>query len=95
MPQGERTPNEEAEFARMLKDINLLYLGASVLIMMDRKCAHTPQSLSVCAHHLHSAVASSLPLVASSLGPRNRARSCVPCPQIWADSGRSTRRGYP
>lgn len=38
MPQGERTLEEEEEFLRMLKDINLLYLGCSVLIIVDRAC---------------------------------------------------------
>ena len=36
MPQGkERTPPEVADFQRMLKQINFLYLGARVLILLD------------------------------------------------------------
>ena len=36
MPQRERLPHEHLEFSRMLPNINLLYLGCSVLILMDR-----------------------------------------------------------
>jgi len=35
MPQGERTDEEKAAFGRMLGNINLLFLGASVLILLD------------------------------------------------------------
>ena len=35
MPQGERTEKEKAEFDMMLPNINLLYLGATVLVLMD------------------------------------------------------------
>ena len=35
MPQGERTDAEKAEFDMMLPNINLLYLGATVLVLMD------------------------------------------------------------
>ena len=36
MPQGRKLPHEQLEFKRMLPNINLLYLGCSVLILMDR-----------------------------------------------------------
>ena len=36
MPQGERTEQEQIEFLAMLKEINLLFLASSVLIIMDR-----------------------------------------------------------
>jgi hypothetical protein len=36
LPQGERTPTEKAEFSLMLPNIDLLFIGASVLIMLDR-----------------------------------------------------------
>lgn len=35
MPQGERTPAELVEFKHMLSNVNLLYLGMSVLILLD------------------------------------------------------------
>ena len=36
MPQGDkRTPEEKAEFTVMLRNINMLYLGATVLILLD------------------------------------------------------------
>jgi len=35
LPQGTRTPHEKAEFDRMLAQVNLLYLGCSVLVMID------------------------------------------------------------
>ena len=36
LPQGkERTEDELADFRRMLKEVNLLYLGTSVLILLD------------------------------------------------------------
>ena len=35
MPQGSRTPSEQAEFDRQLPNINLLYLGGSVLLLVD------------------------------------------------------------
>jgi len=36
MPQGqERTPAERAEFKHMLEDVNLLYLGCAVLVLLD------------------------------------------------------------
>ena len=35
MPQGKRTDEEKAEFEMMLPNINLLYLGATVLVLMD------------------------------------------------------------
>jgi hypothetical protein len=37
LPQGERTPAEKTEFAQMLANINLLYLGCRVLVLMDRQ----------------------------------------------------------
>ena len=36
MPQGDRSPRDKADFLAMLPNINLLYLGCSVLILMDR-----------------------------------------------------------
>ena len=37
LPQGDdRTPAEKAAFAQQLPNINLLYIGCSVLIMLDR-----------------------------------------------------------
>jgi len=37
LPQGpDRTPRDKAEFQTMLPNINLLYLGCTVLILMDR-----------------------------------------------------------
>ena len=35
LPQGDLTPEEKAEFVRMLREINLLYLGSTVLILLD------------------------------------------------------------
>ena len=35
MPQGKRTEAEKVAFGRMLNNINLLFLGASVLILLD------------------------------------------------------------
>ena len=35
MYQGERTPRQNAEFSLMLPNINMIYLGASVLILLD------------------------------------------------------------
>lgn len=35
MPQGDRTPRETVEFQHMLAHVNLLYLGMSVLILLD------------------------------------------------------------
>jgi len=36
MPQGgERTPTEKVDFKRMLQNINILYLGCSVLILQE------------------------------------------------------------
>ena len=36
MPQGERTVQEKAMFKAMLPNINLLYVSATVLVLMDR-----------------------------------------------------------
>lgn len=36
MPQGFRTDAEEVEFKLMLTNVNMLYLGAAVLILLDR-----------------------------------------------------------
>ena len=35
MPQGERTLAERARFKWMLQNINMLYLGAKVLVLLD------------------------------------------------------------
>ena len=35
MPQGEKTPAQFADFKRMLSQVNFLYLGTSVLILLD------------------------------------------------------------
>ena len=35
MPQGEKTATEKADFKRMLDQVNLLYLGTSVLVLVD------------------------------------------------------------
>ena len=35
MPQGTRTPAEKEQFRWMLQHANLLYLGATVLVLMD------------------------------------------------------------
>ena len=34
LPQGQRNEHELADFKRMLKEVNLLYLGTSVLILL-------------------------------------------------------------
>ena len=40
MPQGdERTPAEKSAFGRMLANVNLLFLGSSVLILLDMSYA--------------------------------------------------------
>jgi hypothetical protein len=40
MPQGsKRTEKEDEAFGRMLSNINLLFLGASVFILCDMSCA--------------------------------------------------------
>ena len=36
MPQGERNEQEQQDFLRMLRQVNLLYLGCHVLVIMDR-----------------------------------------------------------
>ena len=36
MPQGKRTEEEQAEFSAMLREINIIYVGGAVLIIMDR-----------------------------------------------------------
>jgi len=36
LPQGVRTPAEKAEFSLMLSNVNFLYLGCAVLILLDR-----------------------------------------------------------
>ena len=36
VPQGKRTAAERRDFDRMLLNVNLLFIGCSVLIMMDR-----------------------------------------------------------
>ena len=35
MPQGKRTPAEKVAFKHMLSNINLLYLGCHVLVLLD------------------------------------------------------------
>ena len=35
MPQGKRTEAEKVAFGRMLNNINLLFLGASIFILLD------------------------------------------------------------
>lgn len=35
MPQGRRTAKEKEEFGVMLPNINMLYLGMKVLILLD------------------------------------------------------------
>lgn len=35
MPQGDKTAAQAADFKRMLSQVNLLYLGTSVLILLD------------------------------------------------------------
>ena len=39
MPQGKRTAEEEAEFSRMLPQINVLYLGMQCLLVLDMSYA--------------------------------------------------------
>ena len=34
LPQGQRNEHEMADFRTMLKEVNLLYLGTSVLILL-------------------------------------------------------------
>ena len=41
MPQGERTEKQKAEFDMVLPNINLLYLGATVLVLLD--LSHSPR----------------------------------------------------
>ena len=36
MPQGERTEEQKKDFSRMLSNVNLLFLGASVFILLDK-----------------------------------------------------------
>ena len=35
MPQGKHTPAEKVAFKHMLSNINLLYLGCHVLVLLD------------------------------------------------------------
>lgn len=35
MPQGNKTQSEKEEFGQMLPNINMLYLGTQVLILLD------------------------------------------------------------
>lgn len=35
MPQGKRTQSEEAEFSQMLANVNMLFLGTRVLLLLD------------------------------------------------------------
>lgn len=35
MPQGDRSPAEKAQFLWMLENVNSLYLGCCVLILLD------------------------------------------------------------
>ena len=35
MPQGERNEQEKQDFLRMLRQVNLLYLGCHVLVLLD------------------------------------------------------------
>ena len=35
MPQGQRTAGEKVRFSWMLQNVNLLYLGAKVLVLVD------------------------------------------------------------
>ena len=35
MPQGERNEQEQQDFLRMLRQVNLLYLGCHVLVLLD------------------------------------------------------------
>ena len=37
LPQGQRNEHELADFKRMLKEVNLLYLGTSVLILLGAR----------------------------------------------------------
>ena len=47
MPQGKRTVGQLARFDWLLSNVNLLFLGCSVLVLLDVSCenAHTPPSL--------------------------------------------------
>ena len=36
MPQGQRTPDEQRAFSTMLANVNWLYLGCYVLVLMER-----------------------------------------------------------
>lgn len=38
MPQGNRNAEQDKAFGRMLSNINLLFLGASVFILCDMSC---------------------------------------------------------
>ena len=35
MPQGERNEQKKQDFLRMLRQVNLLYLGCHVLVLLD------------------------------------------------------------
>ena len=35
MPQGEKTAEEKVAFDKMLSNVNMLYLGTTVLILLD------------------------------------------------------------
>ena len=35
MPQHPRTPEEDVEFDEMLYDVNVIYIGLDVLILLD------------------------------------------------------------
>ena len=37
MPQGERSPAEKTSFNHMLRNVNFLYLGCKVLILLDKR----------------------------------------------------------
>lgn len=62
LPQGvDKTPSELAEFGQQLPNINLLYLGCTVLILLDRSyCsrfwqAHSDSNAAPCVRaHMHS-----------------------------------------
>ena len=36
MPQGKKSPAERVQFEFMLQNVNLLYLGLKVLILLDQ-----------------------------------------------------------
>ena len=38
LPQGEQTEEERNDFRRMLSEMRMLYLGASVLLLVDLSC---------------------------------------------------------